>query len=97
MVSNWPSSNKCYKDPRVIINGLRKISNNEIEGLKNFNYSIYSKFIKSFNVGGGLFGGNQKYIIKFIYLYYKAIKDFINFFLFLKLSIIKIINNNFSK
>ena len=104
-LNNWPSNKKCYEDPRVIINGLRKITNDEIEGLKNYNYSIYGKFIKKINVGAGLFGGNQKFLKNFIYLYYKTIKDFIkhNFFIgkeqnlfayisYLNPKIVKIIN-----
>ena len=83
LLNNWPSSKKCYEDPRVLINGIRKVSNNEIKGLKNFNLSIYSKFIKKLNVGGGLFGGKAKYLIKFIYLYYKTIKDFIKHNMFI--------------
>ena len=93
-LNSWPSSKKCYEDPRVIINGIRKVSNNEIEGLKKYNFSIYNKFIKKTNVGGGLFGGKSKYLTKFIYLYYKTIKDFINSFLLLNEFIIIIFKDN---
>ena len=78
-INNWPSIKKCNEDPRVLINGIRKISDEEIKGLKNFNISIYNNFINKTNVGGGLFGGKIDYVLIFSILYYKAIKDFIIF------------------
>ena len=81
--NNWPSIRKCYEDPRVLINGIRKVSEDEIEGLKNFNISIYNNFIKRDNVAGGLFGGKPEYLINFTNLYYKAIKDFIKHRMFI--------------
>ena len=76
-VNNWPSSKKCKEDPRVIINGIRNISEQEILQLKNFNISFYNNFINKNNVGGGLFGGKSYFILKFINLYYKTIVKFI--------------------
>ena len=83
LIENWPSNKKCYEDPRVLINSIRNPSNNEIEGIKKFNYTIYSKFFKKANVGGGLFGGKSKNLIKFIHLYYKTIKIFIKHNIFI--------------
>lgn len=82
-IQNWPSSKKCYEDPRVIINGIRRLSNEEIKGLKNFNISIYKNIINKVNVASGLFGGNPEYLLKFSNLYYKALKDFIKHKLFI--------------
>lgn len=79
----WPSINKCIKDPRVLINSIRKVQDNEIKGLKQFNNSIYNEFIKKPNVAGGLFGGQVKYLIKFIDLYYKTIKIYIKHNMFI--------------
>ena len=105
-INGWPSIKKCDEDPRVLINGIRQLSNIEIEGLKNFNISIYQDFINKNNVGGGLFGGKPEYLLRFIYLYYKAIKIFIknNFFIgkdqnlfayisYLNPKIVKIVNS----
>ena len=105
-INNWPSTKRCYEDSRVILNGMRKLSVEEIEGLKNFNISIYNNFINKVNVAGGLFGGKSFYLIRFINLYYKAIKIFIkhNFFIgkdqnlfayisYLNPKIVKIINS----
>ena len=55
----------------------------EIKGLKKFNILTYSEFIKKPNVAGGLFGGQAKYLIKFIDLYYKTIKIFIKHNMFI--------------
>ena len=76
-INNWPSIKKCKEDPRVIINGIRKISDQEILDLKKFNISFYNNFINKINVGGGLFGGKPYYLLKFINLYYKTTKKFI--------------------
>ena len=80
---NWPSTKRCYEDPRVIINEIRKLSQEEIEGLRTFNKSIYFNIIKQVNVAAGLFGGKPEYCIKFCDLYYKAIKAFIKNNLFI--------------
>ena len=79
-INNWPSTKKCFEDPRVIINGMRKLPDDEIEGLKNFNMTILKAFNNKLNVGGGLSGGKSYYLIKFIKLYYKAINIFIFIF-----------------
>ena len=55
------------------MNGIRKLSYKEIEGMKNFNISILNNIIKNVNVGGGFFGGKSEYFLKFIDLYYKAL------------------------
>ena len=75
--NNWPSKKKCFEDPRVIINSIRNLSFTEIDGLKNFNNSIYNKIRRKNNVGGGFFGGKSNYLLKFISIYYKTIKLFI--------------------
>lgn len=82
-INNWPSTNKCYQDPRVIMNGIRKLRNKEIKELKNFNISFYNKFINKKNVGGGMFGGKSYYLKKFIKLYYNTIKKFIKYKMFI--------------
>lgn len=81
--NNWPSAKKCYEDHRIIMNGIRKLSSEEIEGMKNFNISILNNIIKKKNVGGGFFGGKSEYFLKFIDLYYNAIKKFIKYNLFI--------------
>ena len=76
-INKWPSARKCNDDPRVIINAIRELSSEEIQGLKKFNYLILNDIIKKTNVAGGFFGGNFNFLIKFIHLYYKAVKKFI--------------------
>lgn len=76
-LNNWPSSKKCFEDPRVIVNSIRKLSKNELDGFKKLDIKIYNNIIRKTNVGGGFFGGNSDYLIKFILIYYKTIKLFI--------------------
>lgn len=73
---NWPSIGKCNEDPRVIINGIRKIDDTELNGLKNFNSKIHDKFMNNCNIAAGLFGGESSYLLKFVYFYYKTIRSF---------------------
>ena len=88
-INNWPTIKKCKEDPRVLINGMREISDQEILDLKNINISFYNNyFINKMNVGGGLFGGKPYYLLKFINLYYNTIKKFIITFQFSFLFII---------
>jgi hypothetical protein len=74
---NWPSSKKCFEDPRVIFNALRNSSKMEIEELKKFNINTHMEFQKKYNIGGGMFGGQSKYIKIFVTLYYNTIELFI--------------------
>ena len=74
---NWPSSKKCFEDPRVIFNALRNSSKSEIEELRNFNINTHIEFQRKDNVGGGMFGGKSKFINKFVNLYYNTIELFV--------------------
>ena len=76
-INNWPSSKNCYEDPRVIFNVLRASPKSEIEELKNFNINTHIIFQKNSNVGGNMFGGQSKYILRFINLYYNTLELFI--------------------
>jgi len=77
-VNNWPSISKVRKDPRVILNGIRKIEKDEFTKLMKFDHSTHQKFMNDFNVAGGFFGGRNDYLMKFIKLYYKVIDIFYN-------------------
>lgn len=80
---NWPSSKVCLKEPRVLFNLMRIVSKDEIEGLKMLNISVHRKYQEEINVGGGMFGGQTYFVLKFINLYYKTIKLFIKHNLFI--------------
>ena len=82
-LNGWPSSKKCYEDPRVIMNSVRLINEKEIKGFLKLSFRIFNNFIKKVNVGGGFFGGGVHFLIKFIDLYYKTIKIFIKKELFI--------------
>ena len=77
--TNWPSTQKCFEDPRVIINSLRNVSDLEIEKLKNFSLTYYyNEFLHRTNVGAAVFGGQIEYTLKFIELYERTLISFIN-------------------
>ena len=83
-LNGWPSSKKCFEDPRVIMVKIREIPNEEIQKLKRLDSKFYYyNFIKLPNVGGTMFGGKRFYFLKFISLYYKIIKRFIKYKLFI--------------
>ena len=73
---NWPSINKCLKDPRVIFNQMRKFYSKEIIFFKRLNINYYRIFIRKYNVGGNIFGGQAEYIKNFSNIYYNTIKLF---------------------
>lgn len=75
---NFPSTNKCLSDPRVLFNQIRKFRSREIYYFKKLNNKFYKKFMKLYNVGGGMFGGKSESLKKFIDLYYNTVRLFAN-------------------
>ena len=75
-VNDWPSIAKVRKDPRVILNGIRKIEKKEFANLMKFDHSTHEKFMNDYNVAAGFFGGRNDYLMKFIEFYYKVINIF---------------------
>ena len=80
---NWPSTKKCFENPRVLINSIRKINNSERKDILNFDLKAHKQFQRKTNVAGGIFGGQPKYLLKFIYYYYYTIKLFIRHKIFI--------------
>ena len=80
---NWPSSKKCYENPRVLLSSIRNVSDSERKDLINFNLEVHKNFQKQSNVAGGLFGGKPEYLLKFIDYYYEAIKLFVSHNIFI--------------
>ena len=74
--NNWPSLETIENDPRVALNGIRKISKDEIDKLMNFDDKTHNKFMNDFNVAGGFFGGRADYLIKFREYYYEILDLF---------------------
>lgn len=75
-INNWPSTNKCYEDKRLLIGQVRKFSDIEKKKIINFDEEAHKRLQRNINVIGGLFGGKIENILKFIELYHKAIKLF---------------------
>ena len=81
---DWPSTKNCYEDQRLLIGQLRNFSNVEKEKIINFDFDTHINLQKNFyNVGGNVFGGQSKNILKFINLYYSSIKLFLKHNLFI--------------
>ena len=76
-INNWPSTKKCFEDKRLLMGQIGKFSEIEKQKIINFDLNEHQKLQSRANVVGGLFGGQKKYILKFVDLYYYAIKLFI--------------------
>lgn len=75
-VNDWPSIAKVKKDPRVVLNGIRKIEKEEFTKLMMLDHSTHEKFMNDYNVAGGFFGGRSDYLMKFITFYYNVLDIF---------------------
>ena len=60
---NWPSTNKCFEDGRVVINERLNKSDYIKDGLIKFDLNIHREFQKTYNVDGSCFGGKRDYVI----------------------------------
>jgi hypothetical protein len=80
---NWPSTKKCYENPKVLINSIRKVNDSEKKNILNFDLKAHKKFQRKANVAGGMFGGQPKNLLKFIDYYYDTIKLFISHKIFI--------------
>ena len=74
---NWPSTNKCLQDNRLLLGQIGRFSNSDIKGIINFDKNSHYNLQRKNNVIGGIFGGQKRNILKFINLYYNALKLFI--------------------
>jgi hypothetical protein len=81
---NWPSTKKCYEDPRLLLGRVRNISNSEKEKILKFDIDSHIYLQKNVrNVASGVFGGQANNIIKFVNLYYNSLRLFIKYKLFI--------------
>ena len=80
---NWPSTKNCFENPRVLINAIRNVSDSERKDILNFDLKAHKKFQRKSNVGGGIFGGQPNYLLKFTDYYYDTIKLFISHKIFI--------------
>lgn len=75
--NNWPSIDRCRQDPRVLLNEIRKIENNEFQKLMNFEEETHNKFMNDFNIAGNAYGGRKDFLVKFIFYYEDIFKLFL--------------------
>ena len=74
---NWPKSDKCLADERIVMGQVKKYSEEEKKRVANFNLDAIHRLVSSANVAGGFFGGQIKNTLKFVNYYYDAIRLFI--------------------
>ena len=74
---NWPSTNKCLQDNRLLLGQIGRFSDSDIKGIINFDKNSHYNLQRKNNVIGGIFGGQKINTLKFVNLYYKALKLFI--------------------
>ena len=74
---NWPSTNKCFEDGRVIINERLNKTEYIKNGLKRFDLNIHREFQRSYNIDGSCFGGRRDYVIQFCNLFYDLVRVYI--------------------
>lgn len=74
---NWPSTKKCYEDPRILMAQVRYFSAKEKKKIINFDIHSHLYLQENYNVAGNIFGGKALTLLKFINLYYSSIKLFI--------------------
>ena len=74
---NWPTTQKCFEDGRVVINEKKNISKYIKDGLKIFDIKIHKEFQRNYNVDASTFGGKREYVIQFSDAYYDTIRLFI--------------------
>ena len=82
-IEKWPSTNKCYEDNRLLLGQVNLFSDSFKEKIINFDNDAHQTLQRNINVIGGLFGGQIKNTLKFIDLYYNAIKLFIKHKIFI--------------
>ena len=76
-INNWPSTKRCKEDKRLLMGQVKNFTQSFKQKIINFDLEAHKNLQKDINVIGGLFGGQVENIIKFICLYYNAIKKFI--------------------
>jgi len=82
-INDWPSSEKCFEDGRILLNEIIKHTKEVKDGLKEFNVELHNNFQRFHNVDPSIFGGKKKYIFKFAELYYNTIKLFVKHGIFI--------------
>ena len=82
-LDKWPSTGKCYEDKRLLLGQVKYFSNSFKEKIIKFDNNAHHMLQNNSNVAAGLFGGQIKNTLKFIDLYYNAIKLFIKHKIFI--------------
>ena len=73
----WPTPIKCLQDNRVLMTQTNHFSFKEKQKIINFDSGAHKRLQRYVNVAGGFFGGQVENTLKFINLYYEALRLFI--------------------
>ena len=82
-INNWPTTKKCFEDPRMVMGQVKYFSDEEKQRIINLDKNAINKVIDDINVDASMFGGQIKNTMKFINYYYEALKLFIKNNLFI--------------
>ena len=74
---------QCFRDNRVLFGQVKRYSVSDMKNIINFDRAAHRKLKKNLSVIGGIFGGQKINVLKFIDLYYNAIRLFIKHNLFI--------------
>ena len=77
VINNWPSTTQCFRDNRLLLGQVKSFSESEKKDIINFDEYAHKRLRRYVNVVGTIFGGQEKNFLKFIDLYYAAIRLFI--------------------
>ena len=80
---NWPKSDKCLADERIVMGQVKEYSEKEKQRIANFDLNAIHSLMRNGNVAGCFFGGQIKNTLKFINYYYDTIRLFIKNKLFI--------------
>ena len=83
VINGWPSTKQCFRDNRVLFGQVKEYSESDMKNIINFDRAAHRKLKRNTNVIGGIFGGQKINVLKFIDLYYNAIRLFIKHNLFI--------------
>ena len=83
VINERPMTKQCFRDNRVLFGQVKRYSVSDMKNIFNFDRAAHRKLKKNLSVIGGIFGGQKINVLKFIDLYYNAIRLFIKHNLFI--------------
>ena len=82
-INTWPTTKKCFEDPRLVMGQVKYFSDEEKQRIVNFDLDAIKRVMNDINVDGSMFGGQPINTLKFINYYYDGLKLYIKNNLFI--------------